>query len=60
MFRKDYSLHKIPFYLLAFFLVVLQNNLINAQCTGSETPTATVTSDYNGDDVNNILIIACM
>ena len=52
MFRKDYSLHKIPFYLLVFFLVVLQNNLINAQCTGSETPTATVTSDYNGDDVS--------
>ena len=52
MFRKDYSLHKIPFYILVFFLVVLQNNLINAQCTGSETPTATVTSDYNGDDVS--------
>ena len=52
MFRLDYSLHKILFYFLAFFLVVLQNKLTYAQCTGSETPTTNVTSNYNGDDVS--------
>ena len=50
MFRKGYSLHKIPVYLLVFFLVVFQNNLINAQCVG--TISASVTSNYNGFPVS--------
>ena len=51
MFRIDYSLHKIHFYLLAFFLVVLQNNLINAQCNTINFTTS-ITSDYNGAAVS--------
>ena len=42
---------KSLFYLLVFFLVVLQNNLINAQCNAINFTTS-ITSDYNGDDVS--------
>ena len=51
MFRKGYSLHKIPVYLLVFFLVVFQNNLINAQCNAINFTTS-ITSDYNGAAVS--------
>ena len=45
----------ITLYSAVLFLIVTGNILfskIHAQCTGSETPTTNVTSDYNGDDVS--------